>query len=127
MNFVKHVLQVQQYLNHRVELHNYIKKITQKQRKQETERYNWNIKYHQHNLNDYVILHQKNIEKLKFKWQKLFIISNYESERRLSFTLIQLSDRNIKNTFHESDLKIFQSQYKYLAENEILDDFDKKY
>ena len=67
MNFVKHVLQVQQYLNHRVELHDYIKKITRKQRKQEIEKYDRDIKYHQHNLSDYVMLHQKNIEKLELK------------------------------------------------------------
>ena len=46
MNFVKHVLQIQQYLNHRVELHDYIRKFTRKQRKQKIEKYDRNIKYH---------------------------------------------------------------------------------
>ena len=43
------------------------KKIIRKQRKQKTESYDRNIKYHQHSLNDYVMLHQKNIEKMELK------------------------------------------------------------
>ena len=90
-------------------------------------RYNRGIKSRKHSIDDYVMLYQKDIEKLKLRWRGPFMISNYEDHHDVSFTLTQLDERDVKRIFHDDHLKSFQPRYEYLVVNDIIDDSDAAY
>ena len=55
------------------------------------------------------------------------MIFNYNDTHNISFTLVQLNDRNIRDIFHDDHLKLFQSRYEHLVVNDIINDFDATY
>ena len=73
------------------------------------------------------MIYQKNVDKLQSRWRDSFIIFNYDDTHDVSFILVQLNGRDIRDIFHDDHLKSFQSRYEYLVVNDIIDDSDTTY
>lgn len=79
-------------------------------------RYNREVQVITHHIGDLVIIYQKNINKLQFKWRGSFQIRGYDDTHERSFTLLQFNGRKIKHTYYGDHLKQFVPRSGYLAE-----------
>ena len=124
---LEHIEIVQIYIQHRSQIHDVVRKTTKRQKENDALRYNREIRRVKHSFENYVMLYQKNIDKLKSRWRELYVVSNYKELHELSFTLTQLDKRDVKKVYHENHFKRFQLKYEYLVKNEVLDNSDAKY
>lgn len=113
----KHSQTVRQYLVYRAELHNTVRARSDLQKQKMTNRYNREVNEATHYVGDLVMLFQKNTGKLEPRWRGPFQISDYGGAYDTSFTLLQLNERKIYDTFHDDHLKIFVSQTEYLIDS----------
>jgi hypothetical protein len=79
-----------------------------------------------HHFDDLAMLYQKKIEKLESRWRDSFRVLNYDESHEISFTLTQLNDRKIRDSFHEDHLKTFISRTDYLVEKIIVEALPQK-
>ena len=86
-----------------------------RQKKDKAIKYNQGVKQATHTINSLIILYQKNVGKLQPRWRDPFHISGYKGAHGSSYTLIQLSGKRIRDTFHNDHLKQFQLRTRYLA------------
>ena len=122
--FDSHVDHVRNYLQYRVELHDIVREITRRRRENEAFRYNKNVRQIIHQIDNLIMLYQKTIDKLQFRWRDSFQIIDYENNHERFFTLRQLTTRrNIRDTFHEDHLKIFVFRIDHLV-SDIHDSFE---
>jgi len=70
-----------------------------------TERYNREVRSVVHRIGDLTMLHQKSGGKMKERWRGPFRIRGYGGIHTISFILKQLDGRNIRDLFHDHDLK----------------------
>ncbi len=97
--FVIHCNHVRIYLNHRAETHDMIQVVTTQRRLEKATRYNREIFRMTHHSSDLVMLYQKRSEKLKSRWRDSLRIQSHDDSHDVSFILIQLNDRKIRNAF----------------------------
>ena len=71
-----------------------------------------------HQIGSFVMLYQKNIDKLQPRWRGSFVVHEYGSDRQLSYRLHQLNGRRIRGKFHGDHLKHLVSRSGYLASPE---------
>lgn len=69
-----------------------------------------------HTLGSLVMLYQENAGKLQPRWRSPFIISNYSSDRHLSYRLKQLNGRRIREKFQSDHLKPYVPRTGYLSD-----------
>jgi hypothetical protein len=109
-NSVIHCNHVRTYLTYRAKTHDAMTEITRRQRKNEAARYNREIIRIIHHVEDLIMLFQKNVNKLEFRWKDSFRINDYDNSHNVSFILKQINKRKICDIFHENHLKTFLSR-----------------
>jgi hypothetical protein len=114
-----HCNHVRVYLNHKAKVHDMIQVIIIRRKENEVARYNREIFKIIHHFNDLIMLWQKNTAKLKSRWRDFFKIQSYVESHEVSFTLVQLNDRKIREFFHDDHLKTFISRTDYLARETV--------
>lgn len=114
---ISHFKAVSSYITYRAQIQDYIKKLFNQKKNEETARYNRGVFRVQHFSETMIMLYQKNVGKLKSKWKKSFII-DAPGEHGVSWKLRQLNGRLIKHIYHEDHFKQFIPRTDYLAEEE---------
>ena len=121
---ITHASHVRNYIQYRAKLHDIVRKITRRRRENDARRYNKNVKQIVHQIDSLIMLYQKTFDKLQSRWRESFQIIDYEDIHEHSFTLRQLiTERDIRDIFHEDHLKTFVSRTDYLVDD-ILDKYE---
>jgi len=116
MSTVGHITSVQAYLQHRAEVHDWVRETTRRKREDDAARYDRGISQVVHHIRDLVMVYQKNTGKLEPRWRGPFKVVGYGGTHGVSFVLQQLNGRKIRGTFHGDYLKTYVPRTGYLAD-----------
>lgn len=114
----RHAEQIRSYLKHRANLQDIIHEVTRKQKEETTLKYIKGVKQVVHQIESFVMLYQKNINKLQPRWRDPFVVHEHRLDRQLLYRLHQLNGRRIRGKFHNDHLKQFVPRFEYLASPE---------
>lgn len=117
LDFITHKIIVYEFLSFRTQLHDIIKIRSDQRKNEKTKRFNKDIIHYEFFIDDYVLLYQKDSDKLKSRWRESFKIDEYEETHDIFYTLRQLNDKRIKKTFHDNHLKIFIFRIEHLFDS----------
>ena len=105
---------IRKYFKYRAETHDFIRIKSNARKEEEMIRYDRKIDKTIHEIKFLIMIYQKDVAKLQFKWRGSFKIRKYERIHQVSFILNQLNDRKIKKNFHDDHFKIYFLKIEHL-------------
>lgn len=117
-NDAQHAAVVQQYKIYRAETHDRISQLSAKKKEEEAIRYNRGVRVALFTTGTLVMLYQKDTGKLQPRWRGPFQIHGFSSDRKITYTLVQLNGKKIRGTFHGDHLKQFVPREGHLASSQ---------
>ena len=112
-----HIKKIKRYIRFKSNFHDYVRALSQKQQEDMIYKYDWSVSSVYHQLQDLIMLHQKSMSKLQFRWRDSFRIQNHEKTHEKFFVLRQINERKIQKAFHENNFKQFVSRTEHLAKD----------